>query len=217
MESAMIRLIQGSERHVYPYEIDAMHRLRAKVFKDRMNWPVTVQNGWERDEFDDLNPLYIISQRSDGKVSGSARLLPSTGPNMLANVFLELLPPGATVRSPTIWESSRFSIDDDGLAQRSEKLINHTTAELLCAIVEIGTLAGLEFIVSVVDVPVERVLRRAGCPCDRIGQPKRIGKTLAIAGIFEVGDELLSSLHRASGITSSVLRADDAAHLRRVA
>ena len=83
----MIRLIQGAE-------IEAMHRLRAAVFHERLARPVTVLDGWERDGFDELNPLYVLVTTRDGTVRGSARLLPTTGPNMLADVFCDLLPEG---------------------------------------------------------------------------------------------------------------------------
>ena len=108
----MIRPIQGSERRKFPVEIEAMHRLRAVVFHERMAWP-----------------------------------------------------------------------PDEPLAGQ----INPITGELLAGIVEVGIRAGLELLVTVMDVAVEPVSRRAGCPCDRIGSPRRIDKSLAVAGLFEMG------------------------------
>jgi len=208
----MIRLIQGSERRKFPAEIEAMHKLRAAVFHERMAWPVTVLDGWERDGFDELNPLYVLVTTHDGTVRGSARLLPTTGPNMLADVFRDLLPEGKEVRSPTIWESSRFSVLHDP-HEHVVCQINPITGELLGGIVEVGIRAGLEFVVTVMDVAVERVLRRAGCPCDRIGSPRRIGKGLAVAGLFEMTDELLTSVRQASGLDGSNVYPGDAERL----
>ena len=90
----MIKLIQGSQSHENPDLIDQMFRLRAKAFADRLNWDVKVIDGQERDRFDDCDPLYILSLNPAGRVAGSARLLQTTGPNMLADVFPQLLPPG---------------------------------------------------------------------------------------------------------------------------
>lgn len=205
----MITLIQRSEAHRSPTIIADMHRLRARVFHDRLKWDVSVHDGQERDQFDDCDPLYVISQDETGRVRGSARLLPSTGPNMLNDVFSELLPDGEPVRAPNIWEGSRFSVDRQDLAVRSEHAINYVTAEILLAEAEIGQLVGLDFIVSVVDVHMERVLNRAGCPCERIGQPKKIGKVTAIAGLWAIGDKLIDSLRSASGITSNVLPSEE--------
>jgi acyl homoserine lactone synthase len=108
----MITLIQGANRAYYPYEIDAMHRLRAQVFHERLGWDAKVENGWETDEYDDLNPLYLISEDDHGEIRGAVRLLPTTGPNMLADVFSDLLPDGQAVRSATIWGSRSWNADE---------------------------------------------------------------------------------------------------------
>ena len=205
----MIKLINAYERFRYPYEIDEMHRLRARVFSERLGWDVSVEDGWERDRFDDLGPLYLISQDDQGEVVGTVRLLPTTGPNMLADVFSCLLPPNQGVRSAAIWESSRFSVAQKALSERSDRLINRTTAELLCGMTQVGMLAGLEFIVSVVDVHMERVLKRANCHCERIGEPRKIGRVTTVAGLWEIGQELLDNLHDASGIEGTVLSSSD--------
>ena len=199
----MITLIPASDQDQFAREIDSMHRLRAKIFHDRMKWPVIVSDGGERDHFDTLNPLYVVGS-TDGQVYACARLLPTTGPNMLRDVFPDLLPSGG-VSGPTIWESSRFCVDFEGDCERSDLLVSQRTAELLSGIVEAGLLIGLEYVVTVVDVAVERVLRRAGCPCERLGPPRRIGRSLAIAGMFAMGNDLLASIRKAGDIQGEII------------
>ena len=48
------------------------------------------ENGWEQDEYDALNPLYIIWEDADGRHGGSMRVLPTTGRTMAAEHFLDL-------------------------------------------------------------------------------------------------------------------------------
>jgi len=201
----MIRIVQHHNRHLFERELDEMHKLRARVFADRLKWDVQVKDGRECDVFDELQPVYLLSIGENGNLEGSVRLLPTLGPNMLSDVFPVLMPPGEQISSPTIWESTRFSVDQKVLAERSANLINRTTAELLCGMTEVGMLAGLEFIVSVVDLQMERVLKRAKCPCERLGEPKKIGRVSAIAGLWEIGEPLLSGLQSAGGIEGSVL------------
>jgi N-acyl-L-homoserine lactone synthetase len=201
----MIRLIQGSQRDRFPREIDEMHRLRAHVFHERLGWDVTVKDGWEIDEFDALNPLYLLSVDEGGRVRGSLRLLPTTGPNMLADVFSALLPAGQTVRSATVWESSRFSVDRTAAAERSPNRLNRVTGELLIGIVEVGMLAGLTEVVSVYDLYFQRILARANCHAEPIGEPTRIGRVTSFAGLFEISERMLENLRSASGIAESVL------------
>lgn len=40
--------------------LEQHHRLRARVFSDRLGWAVCVLDGLESDAFDDLEPTYII-------------------------------------------------------------------------------------------------------------------------------------------------------------
>jgi len=206
----MIRLIQGRDRRNFPREIDEMFRLRAHVFRDRMGWDVVVKDGWEIDQFDELDPLYLLCLDEREAVRGCVRLLPTTGPNMLNDVFSELLPAGNPVRSGLMWESSRFSVDHRSLAERTENRINRVTGELLIGIFDVAARAGLKFIVSVYDVMMGRVLKRAGCHAEPLGPAVRIGKVLSYAGLFEVGTEMMDNLRQASGITHDVIEAETA-------
>src|SRR5271166_2633759 len=112
----MIRLIRGAQAKSYPTEIDAMFRSRALIFSERLGWQVDVKDGRERDRFDDENPLYLISvDPKSGQYWGSLRLLPTTGPNMLRNVFPFLLRDDqAVIENATIWESSRICVSGSG-------------------------------------------------------------------------------------------------------
>ena len=201
----MIRLIPGSQRAQFPREVARMHEIRKRTFHDRLNWQVRTLRSWEIDEFDALDPLYLISIGPDGAVRGSLRLLPTTGPNMLVDVFPELLPDGTRIESATIWESSRFSVDQEAAAERSENLLNRTTGELLIGIVEVGLLAGLTEVVSVYDAMFARILKRADCTAELIGKPARIGTVMGYAALFEISDRMLQNLRKASGIYEPVL------------
>jgi acyl homoserine lactone synthase len=201
----MIRLIPGSRRADFPREIAQMHEIRKRTFHDRLHWQVRTLRSWEIDEFDALNPLYLVSIGPDDAVQGSLRLLPTTGPNMLADVFPELLPDGTRIESATIWESSRFSVAQEAAAERSENLLNRTTGELLTGIVEVGLLAGLTDVVSVYDAMFARILKRANCAAELIGKPARIGDIMGYAALFEISDRMLENLRKAAGITEPVL------------
>lgn len=160
----MIEIVQGSLIDSRPDLIDEMFKLRARVFKDILNWDVQVEFGREFDRFDDEDPLYLLSLNPEtGKLQGSVRLLPTTGPNMLRNVFGDLLEDGEVIESPLIWESSRFVIDPD-LGRDNRAVLNSVTIELLCGLVETGLEAGITHIVSVYDARMTRIFRLANCP-----------------------------------------------------
>ena len=100
----MIRLIPGARASLFPSLIDAMFRCRAQTFHERLKWDVVVKNGYEQDVFDDHNPLYVVSADPvTEEYWASIRLLPTTGPNMLRDVFSCLLDDGEVIESATIW------------------------------------------------------------------------------------------------------------------
>ena len=106
----MLRYLYADDLPTYPKLADTMFRDRADQFKTRLGWDVTVDAaGHEHDEYDDLNPLYVIWENADGSHGGSMRFLPTTGSVMVNDHFSDLLGGGA-VSSPVIWERTRFCL-----------------------------------------------------------------------------------------------------------
>ena len=203
----MLKLIEGWRASQFPREMDAMFRNRAEIFGDRLGWEVVVRDGYERDGFDDLNPLYLVSvDPVTEQYWGSLRLLPTTGPNMLRDVFPQLLEEGEVVESETIWEGSRIcAIMADGQPRRSKNGVHYVMAELIAGIGEVALMAGLTQIVSVFDARILRVLRALGAAPEIIGRPQRIGGAMAYAGLFEPDRQRLESFRDEMEMGETVL------------
>ena len=87
----MLRYVTGQDLVKYPKLRATMLRDRAAQFSDRLGWAVAVDDaGFEQDQYDALNPLYVIWQRPDGCHGGSMRFLPTTGRCMVNEHFLHL-------------------------------------------------------------------------------------------------------------------------------
>ena len=174
----MLKLIESSYASFFPKEMNAMFRNRAETFSERLGWEVVVKDGFERDCFDDANPLYLVSVDPDTEEYwGSLRLLPTTGPNMLRDVFPQLLD-GGYLESATIWESSRIcAASVAGQPERSRSRINYVLSELILGIGEVAVAAGLD---------ANRVcLRRQDFPRSEGGRmqpPRLLGRHNALAG-----------------------------------
>lgn len=204
----MIRIFNRNSRKQYPQDIDAMFRLRKRVFHDLLKWDVSVRGDWEIDHYDDANPLYVLSYSDQtGRLRGALRLLPTLGPNMLDDTFPILLGDNPEVRSASIWESSRFCIDPEISQDRGSNQVTIAAAELMCGVGELGLSSGLSHIVTVTDVFLERMFRRMGCPGERIGEPQRIGSVYAVAVAWEVTTDLLERMKAVAEIGGSVLEA----------
>lgn len=202
----MIRIIEGMAYSQHASALDQMFRLRKRVFHDRLRWEVNVSGEYEIDSYDFLRPLYVLAMDDSGQnVLGSLRLLPTTGPNMLNDTFNALLPEGKPYRSPTVWESSRYCVDTEAAEKWCAMGVHRASAELLLALYEIGLLAGLDHVVSVIDLRMERIFRRLSSLSERIGGPVKFGEVSTIAGLWETTPESLALVRAASGISSSVL------------
>jgi acyl homoserine lactone synthase len=201
----MMYLIERNRFGEFARELAAMHRLRHRVFKERLGWEVTVSGDMEIDEYDSLEPVYLLYSSGGGRIEGCVRLLPTTGPNMLRNSFPALLGPNSPPESPRIWESSRFSLDIEPDRQPTQGGLSPSTFELFAGMVEFGLARGLSDIVTVTDVRMERIARRAGWPVRRIHDAQRIGSTLAVAGFLEVSEAALARLRALGGLRGPAL------------
>lgn len=201
----MIRILNGKASAQQPEAADDMFRLRKRVFHDFLKWDVQTEGEWEIDNYDQANPLYVLSYAPDGRLRGSLRLLPTLGPNMLDDTFPILLGDNPEIRSASVWESSRFCIEPEISQDRASNQVTVAAAELMCGVGELGLASGISHIVTVTDVFLERMFRRMGCPGERIAEPHRIGSVFAVAVAWEVTPDLLSRMKAVAAIEGTVL------------
>lgn len=168
-----------------------MHRLRAKVFKDRMGWDVPIISGMEIDGYDALNPYYMMIREPAKGLRGCWRALPTEGPYMLKDTFPELLHGRPAPEDPRIWELSRFAIEADGPQGFG---FSGLSLDALREIVTFGDKMGIEHYVTVTTSSIERMMRRAGFAVTRFGPPIRIGVENAVAVDFDIGEQTHEAL-----------------------
>ena len=183
----------------------AMFRLRRRVFKERLDWTVSVSGDLELDIYDALNPTYLVMVSGDREVVGCVRLLPTTGPTMLADTFPQLLTGERPPRSNRIFESSRFCVDTTLAAEASGSGLSRATFILFAAMIESLAMLNADSIVTVTDTRMERILRRAGWPLERLAPPQRVGETMALAGFLHGSVDTLESMYRHAGVEGPVL------------
>jgi N-acyl-L-homoserine lactone synthetase len=196
----MLQLINPARYGEFTDDLAEMHRLRYRIFKERLGWDVQASGDMEVDEFDACQPVYLLQRNDDGRVQGCVRLLPTTGPTMLRDTFPALLDGQAAPASQVIWESSRFGVDLCTREAKTAGSIARATYELFAGMIEFGLTRQLTDIVTVTDARMERILCRARWPLKRLGAPRAIGKTIAVAGYLEVSRERLSCVREAGGL-----------------
>jgi acyl homoserine lactone synthase len=187
----MIVVVEPYNAHEYSDLMDEMFRLRARVFRDRLGWDVQVADGKERDRYDDEGPVYLICADDESlKVKGSLRLLPTTGPTVLADIFSDTLPDAVHLSAPTIWECTRFCLEDDILSRGHREEAFIASVALIAALGEVAIRAGIEAIVGNFDSTMLRLYRRIGCEVEVLGSTRRYGKPIYL-GLFPVSEPIL--------------------------
>ena len=200
----MVLLIAPHRHHEFSGILDDIYRLRCRVFRDRLKWQVHTQNDMEQDGFDALRPVWLLLVTAAGTIGGCVRLLPSLGPTMLGEVFSELLDGGTVPAREDIWESSRFAVDLDH-DQVGASGLGAATYELFAAMVEFALARKLSAIMTVTDVRIERILRRAQWPLQRLGGAKPVGTTTAVAGLLPISEGVLWQLRAAGRLRGPAL------------
>ena len=200
----MIRQVTSRNAAANGTLLEEMFRARKRLFKDRLNWDVTIDaQGREMDEYDRLDPLYVIAVDDAGHHQGSCRLLPTTGETMLRDHFTALFD-GVVIESPLIWECTRFCVDSEAGATLTPHGVQKHTTELFCGMVETGIESGIEQVVGVFDRRMIRIYSRSGWSPEVVGQSGE-GRDAVFLGIWDVDEPSVASIREAGGLVGSVL------------
>ena len=192
----MIRYLYADQLLAFPKLRESMLKDRAVQFHQRLKWEVTIDaNGYEQDQYDLLNPLYVIWETAAGLHGGSMRFLPTAGATMVNDFFSHLN--GQPVSDDRIWETTRFCISPnapDG---------SRVAALLMLAGAQLGVGLGLSHAVGVFDARMIRIYRQLGWPPEVLGTEGK-GREAISAGLWEFRPELLAQLATKAGVSKDV-------------
>src|SRR5476651_265297 len=91
---------------------NALAQYRHQIFVEQLGWrlPLAI-DGFERDQYDRDDTVYVVAHDESGSICGCARLLPTTLPYLLKDIFPFLIAERASApQSADIWELSRFAV-----------------------------------------------------------------------------------------------------------
>lgn len=192
----MYLLIQAHQYHRHAHLLDQSFRLRKKVFADRLEWEVSVSGDHERDSYDRFNPAYLIWCDADrSRLYGSVRLMPTTGPTLLYDVFRNTFPNACDLIAPGIWEGTRMCIDEDAIAQDfSDLRPDRAFCLLLLALCEVALEKGIHTLISNYEPHMRRVYQKAGAEFDELGRADGYGRFPVCCGAFEVSSRVRAQM-----------------------
>lgn len=203
----MIEVVTWSNAHVFGDALAQHHRLRHRCFIERNGWTVPTHDGMEYDQYDTPAAVYLI-RRDDSlrRVLGVARLIPTTRPYMLKELWPDLL--GADVPgSARVWEATRFGIDDD----IAPDLKRRVAAEIVLGCLEFGVMNGIDrYLVLMPQLIIRRTIGGAGCDYRFLGESRNLAAYPVAAAEVSVSQEALSRARVKAGLADDILIRHDA-------
>lgn len=187
----MLRYIYAKDLNRFPALAHSMFTDRAEQFSRRLGWEVTVNEaGEERDQYDELNPLYVIWERPDGLHGGSMRFMPTTG-RCMVNEHFAFLNDGEPITSPFIWECTRFCLSPEA-DRRASAAIALGAGELMAHM-------KIQHYVGVFDARMERIYRLMGLEPEVLGREGE-GKDAIGVGLWQMHEEAFEPTLKRVGV-----------------
>ncbi len=171
----------------------AMFAARKRVFVDMLHWDLPVlEDLYEVDQFDTPDAEYLILLGDEGEHRASARLLRSTGPHLLGDLYSWLCDE-AVPRDPAIWEISRFCIDphQTPTARRGAR------DELVTALADYALSHDISAYTGVAAWNWFEKIMRFGWSCEPLGQAADEGASKLVALRIRIDADTKAGLKRA--------------------
>ncbi|MCV2419327.1 acyl-homoserine-lactone synthase [Paucibacter sp. DJ2R-2] len=175
---------------------------RHEVFVERLGWDLPCQPGLDQDQFDLPQAVHLAARADDGHLIGYARLLPTTGRYLLAELFPDLLGQQAAPQDAAVWELSRYAaMDTHGSGNASDELFVGKQVLLRAILTAAGS--GAERLVFCTSVAIERLAMRWGVDIHRMAPPVRHGRQLLVAAVIEFSEQTLRALSNRDSLALS--------------
>lgn len=181
-----------------------MHRLRFDVFHEKLGWDVDGTDGQERDDYDRINPYYMIADDAPASAHGAPaqgcwRLLPTQGPYMLRYTFPELLRGEVAPDSQAVWELSRFAVTSPSRRFGGQIYLSDLTYAMIAGLIDFADERNIRDFVTVTSVSVERLMLKCGIPMIRFGdgQSTRVGHVESVACWIPVNEQFRDAVRHA--------------------
>lgn len=203
----MFTTIQPHEYSDNSHLLDAMFRLRKRVFVDSLNWNIPTDGSRETDHYDKMGATYLVWCSNDRKrLYGSLRLLPTTGPTLLFDVFKATHQSNRSLIRLGTFEGTRMCIDEDAIAEDFPKLgPRRAFALLLLALCEAALAHGITKLVSNFEAPISRLYRDAGLNYELLGHAAGYGAKPIYCAAFDVSQTVLGKMRTKLGVDDTVL------------
>jgi len=196
----MVHIVTKANRKQFALELYGMHRDRKRIFVDWLKWKIPVTDGThEIDQFDSQNAVYLIESDGKGRHLASIRLLRTTRPHLLLDVFPALCD-GPVPIGPDIWELTRFCVAPEMIKSDGTRLMNL----MWTSVVEYAVLNGITQYTCVTHMAFLSQILSAGWDTKPLGLPQMVDGGLIGAVLFKISPATLEEARSRYGYRTSV-------------
>jgi acyl-homoserine lactone synthase len=196
----------------HPQLAQQMYRRRYDAFVQGRGWrELESAPGMERDQFDTDQAMYLLSLDPEGGIIGGLRLLPTTHPHLLSEIFPHLAGE-AVPAGPDILEMTRYFTVRD---RSKPAQMRRAAGELLCAMFEVCLQCDVRWITMAFDTFYLRRMRQNNWGETILGDPARYSDGTAVAIRVPVSIENLMRTRETHAIESAVVNFADMLEGRR--
>lgn len=186
----MVHVVDARNGHLYLDEFEQGYRLRHRVFVDERGWEALRRSdNRESDLFDDDHAVHFMVIRNR-KVVGYCRLLPTTKPHLLRDVYPSLCEVGAVPVGSDIWEWTRYCVAPEW---RFGAAVSDVGTEIIIGVFEYCLLNGIARLSLQADPIWITRFTELGCVARPLGLPTVIDGETVVAFTITVNRKALKT------------------------
>lgn len=198
----MIRAFSNRHSAEHFHILDQMFRQRHEVYVRERGWNLPLCNAThERDQFDNDDAIYLLALDDTETVLGGSRIVPTTKPHLLKDVFPELASNGVPV-GDDIYELTRFFVSPEC---RSPRLTYWLTGVLACGLFEYCLENDIRQLSSVIDLYLLNHMLSLGWSARPLGLPRNYAQGEALAVLVDVTEDGLQICRQVRAVQGRVL------------
>jgi acyl-homoserine lactone synthase len=193
-------VINAANRHLYERQWDEFLRKRFDFFVREKKWRPPSADGLETDQFDTDAATYLLGIE-DGQVVTSARLIPTSEPHLVSEIFPHMCERFGVPRRPDWAEWTRTFV----VPQKRSFGRRGTLTELCCAVMEYALEEGVTAVGGTQELYFMQHHRALGWKANPMGLARKVNQEWYIVAYVDVDEEALERVRRILGINHSLL------------
>jgi acyl-homoserine lactone synthase len=198
----MIHVVTAANKHLYQKELHEQFRIRHDVYVGERGWKALARaDGLERDQFDNDDAVYVLSIEG-GRVVGGSRLVSTTRPNLLGEVFPHLAAIGGVPCESAIFEWTRIFVIKE---RREGRNAGRAAGAVMCGILEFSLAEGIEALSAVMETWWLPRFHDMGWTVKPLGLPELIDGEWTIAAVMPITRRTLETTRAFHNIDAPVL------------